>query len=175
MREKFKNLKVGKKLEKSYFTILGAFVVTLIVAIFGIAIMNRTLDVFYQESYTNTKLQLEIRKDIQMVGKNVLWAVTMEDAEKAQEKIDVAATYAGYVGTNVEALEKNFDDEFEEKSDHDNGNNVDDDEEEDNEETKAIREALAAGSIRRNKKETKSLEVKENISIKQVGECICFV
>ena len=77
----------------------------------------------------------------------------------------------------IQALqeEKNFDDEFEEKSDNDNGNNEDDDEEEDNEETKAIREALAAGSIRRNKKETKSLEVKDNISIKQVGECICFV
>ena len=111
MREKLKNLKVGKKLEKSYFTILGAFVVTLIVAIFGIAIMNRTLEVFYQESYTNTKLQLEIRKDIQMVGKNVLWAVTMEDQAKSQEKIDVATTYAGYVGTNVEVLEQNFDNE----------------------------------------------------------------
>ena len=111
MREKFKNLKVGKKLQNSYFAILGVLIVTVIVAVGGTVTINGMLNSFYAKSYQNTKLQLEIRKDIQMVGKNVLWAVTMEDAEKAQEKIDVAATYAGYVGTNVEALEKNFDDE----------------------------------------------------------------
>ncbi len=110
MREKFKDLKVGKKLQNSYFAILGALIVTVIVAIGGIVTINGMLNSFYAKSYQNTKLQLEIRKDIQMVGKNVLWAVTMEDQEKAQEKIDVAATYAGYVGSNVEALEKNFDD-----------------------------------------------------------------
>lgn len=108
MREKLKNLKVGKKLQKSYFSILAAFIVTLILAIIGLVTINIKFNSFYAESYTNTKLQLEIRKDIQMVGKNVLWAVTMEDAAKAQEKIDVAATYAEYVGTNVTALEKNF-------------------------------------------------------------------
>ena len=108
MREKLKNLKVGEKLRKSYFTILAAFVVTLIVALVGIGSMNAMQKSFYKKSYTNTKLQLEIRKDIQMVGKNVLWAVTMEDEKKAQEKMEIASTYAGYVGDNVKALEANF-------------------------------------------------------------------
>lgn len=108
MREKLKDLKVGKKLQKSYFTILGAFILTLILAIIGLGTINTKLKSFYEKSYRNTQLQLEIRKDIQMVGKNVLWAVTMEDKEKAQEKIDVAATYAEYVGNNVVALEENF-------------------------------------------------------------------
>lgn len=111
MKERLKDLKVGKKLQNSYFTILGALVITLIAAIVGIVTIDGKLNVFYEESYRNTQLQLEIRKDIQMVGKNVLWAVTMGDQAKAQEKIDVAATYAGYVGTNVEALEQNFDNE----------------------------------------------------------------
>lgn len=111
MRERLKDLKVEKKLQSSYFAILGVLVLTLIVAIGGIVTINGKLNSFYKESYRNTQLQLEIRKDIQMVGKNVLWAVTMEDQAKAQEKIDVAATYAGYVGTNVEALGQNFDNE----------------------------------------------------------------
>lgn len=109
MKERLKNLKVGEKLKKSYFTILAAFVVTLLVALVGIGSMNAMQKSFYEKAYKNTKLQMEIRKDIQMVGKNVLWAVTMEDEKKAQEKMEVAFTYAGYVGNNVEALEKNFD------------------------------------------------------------------
>ena len=76
----------------------------------------------------------------------------------------------------IQALqeEKDFDDEFEGKSDGERDNDEEEGEENDDEETKAIREALAAGSIRRNRKETKSLEVKDNISIKQVGEFIRF-
>ena len=109
MKERLKNLKVGEKLKKSYFTILAAFVVTLLVALVGIGSMNAMQKSFYEKAYKNTKLQMEIRKDIQMVGKNVLWAVTMEDEKKAQEKMEVASTYAGYVGNNVEALKKNFD------------------------------------------------------------------
>lgn len=108
MREKLKDLRVGKKLQRSYFTILFAFILTLFLAIVGLATINAKLKSFYEESYRNTQLQLEIRKDIQMVGKNVLWAVTMKDEEKAQEKIDVATTYAENVGNNVVALEQNF-------------------------------------------------------------------
>lgn len=108
MREKLKDLKVKQKLQKSYFTIQAAFILTLILAIVGLATINVKLKSFYEESYRNTQLQLEIRKDIQMVGKNVLWAVTMEDETKAQEKIDIATTYAENVGNNVAALEENF-------------------------------------------------------------------
>ena len=108
MREKLKDLKVKQKLQKSYFTILGAFILVLFLAIVGLVVINVKLQSFYVKSYRNTQLQLEVRKDIQVVGKNVLWAVTMEDKEKAQEKIDVAATYAEYVGDNIAELEKNF-------------------------------------------------------------------
>lgn len=111
MKEKLKNLKVAKKLQQSYFTILAAFTLTLIVAIVGLVSINLKFKSFYVTSYKNTQLQLEIRKDIQVVGKNVLWAITMEDDSKSQEKMDTASTYAGYVGSNVEALEKNFDNE----------------------------------------------------------------
>lgn len=109
--EKFKNYKVGEKLRKSYNIILIAFVVTLVVAILGISLINSRVTQFYQVSYRNTQLQLEIRRDVQLVGKNVLWAITMDDAQGTQEKVDAAATYATRVGENVDALVSNFDDE----------------------------------------------------------------
>lgn len=111
MREKLKDLKVEKKLQTSYFTILGALVVTLILAIVGLVTINLKLKSFYEESYKNVHLELEIRKDIQMIGKNVLWAVTFEDEEKAQEKIEVAETYGEYLAANVPTLIENFDNE----------------------------------------------------------------
>lgn len=109
MKEKLKNLKVAKKLQQSYFTILVAFVLTLLVAIVGLVSINLKFKAFYETSYKNTQLQLEIRKDIQVVGKNVLWAITMEDETQSQEKMDLASTYAESVGKNVEILEGNFD------------------------------------------------------------------
>ena len=111
MREKPKNLKVAKKLQQSYFTILSAFVLTLLVAIVGLVSINSKFKAFYQTSYQNNRLQLEIRNDIQLVGKNVLWAITMKDESNFQEKMDMASTYAGYVSSNIEALEQNFDNE----------------------------------------------------------------
>lgn len=108
MREKFKNFKVQTKLSKSYTLILIALAITLALSLIGIIAINGKMRVFYQKSYKNTKLQLEIRRDIQLVGKNVLWAVTMKEQDKIQEKINDAATYAERVGTNVEALEQNF-------------------------------------------------------------------
>ena len=108
MKERFKNLKVQKKLSESYTVILIAFAITLVISIIGIMVINGRMRTFYEKSYKNTKLQLEIRRDIQLVGKNVLWAVTMTDKDKVQEKMNDAATYAERVGTNVELLEQNF-------------------------------------------------------------------
>lgn len=108
MRENFKNFKVQTKLSKSYTLILIALAITLALSLIGIIAINDKMRVFYQKSYKNTKLQLEISRDIQLVGKNVLWAVTMKEQDKIQEKINDAATYAERVGTNVEALEQNF-------------------------------------------------------------------
>ena len=46
MRERLKDLKVEKKLQSSYFAILGVLVLTLIVAIGGIVTINGKLNSF---------------------------------------------------------------------------------------------------------------------------------
>ena len=111
MQEKLKNYKVNKKLSYAFSIIIIGFVLTLLIAGGGMVFMNAHVKSFYEKAYANTSLQLEIRKDIQMVGKHVLWAVTEEDDAGTQEKIETAEIYAGYVAENIALLQENFDNE----------------------------------------------------------------
>ncbi len=111
LRRKLKDMKVGKKLLMSYSVILVAMVIALIIAIGGITMINGQVKTFYNESYENTRLQLEIKKDIQMVGKYVLWALTTEDSATVFAKVTSAENYTKNTGKNVEALKENFPDQ----------------------------------------------------------------
>lgn len=110
LERSMKDLPVEGKLKYSFKMIIIAFIITLVVAIGGITIINTQLMNFYQKYYTNTKLQLEIRKDMQIIGKNVLWAITSEDEAMTAEKIDTANTYANNVAENIDAIKENFKD-----------------------------------------------------------------
>ncbi len=63
---------------------------------------------FYTTAYRNDVTQMEIRKDIQLIGKMVLWSLTTDDAAVTSEKLDLADQYAESVATNVALLEKSF-------------------------------------------------------------------
>lgn len=109
MTEKLRNLKVDRKLKKSFSTLLIAFVMAAVFAIGGLAMIHANIKRFYNESYQNMALQLEIRKDIQLTGKYVLWAITVTDEEREKILRDVT-TYAKRVEDNVYALEASFSD-----------------------------------------------------------------
>ena len=109
MKKKLKNLSVGKKLQVSFRTILSAFIFAAVFALAGIAMINANLNRFYKESYKNTQLQLEIRRDIQLEGKNILWAITATDSTQ-KDKISAAETYAQRVEENLQALSESFSD-----------------------------------------------------------------
>ena len=108
MRERLKNLKVGKKLQYSFNKILLMFVITIVVAIASILLINMKMSSFYKESYANEKYQLEIRKDVQVVGKTVLWATTTTDETITAQKVSDAETYGDNIATNLAALSENF-------------------------------------------------------------------
>lgn len=105
---KLKNLKVGQKLKHSYVNIFRAVAVIIAVAIIGVGFISYLVSSFYNEHYTNTALQLEIKKDIELIGKNVLWTTTTNGEEKIAELLATIEEHAGYVAKNVEKLEKNF-------------------------------------------------------------------
>ncbi len=110
MKKMLKDMKVAKKLRTSYLVILGSFVISLVVAIVSILVMNGKQNAFYEVSYRNEQLQLEIRTDVQLIGKNVLWAITSQQGTGVKEKNNQIAVYIQRMQENITELEANFED-----------------------------------------------------------------
>lgn len=108
--EKLRNDKIWIKLKSAFTVVFRTFIAAAAVALVGVAIINASVKNFFSESYKNERLQLEIRRDLEMSGKNVLWAITTSDGTE-QQKLDDAITYAERAEQNVKALSESFDDE----------------------------------------------------------------
>ncbi len=109
--EKLKNMKVGKKINSGFKIALACLVIAIVVGMVGMIFINSQLKKYEEKYYTNNDLQLEIRKDLQMVGKQVLWSLTTKDKNTTADRLLVAEEYAGYIDANLAALAANFDDE----------------------------------------------------------------
>lgn len=92
-----------------YYSHCNAMVVSLV----SIVMMNVDTYKFYKQAYANSTLQMEIRKDIQLVGKYILWSMTTDDTASTQSYLNSAQQYADQVGKNVTTLEKSFHDKKE--------------------------------------------------------------
>ncbi len=110
MEEFYRKLKVGMKLKYAFTTVIVTFAVAMVVSLVSIVKMNVDTYKFYKEAYANSTLQMEIRKDIQLVGKYILWSMTTDDASSTQSYSNLAQKYADQVGKNVTALEKSYND-----------------------------------------------------------------
>lgn len=104
MRQFLKNKKVGSKLQIAFGCIIAVLVVLIIVAVIGITIINNKLSDFYNRPYVVTGTQMEMRKNVQYVAKQLLWAMTTDDLTQTQEHINEATTYAQYVAENLQTL-----------------------------------------------------------------------
>lgn len=110
MEEFYRKLKVGMKLKYAFTTVIVTFAVAMVVSLVSIVMMNVDTYKFYKEAYANSTLQMEIRKDVQLVGKYILWSMTTDDASSTQSYFNLAQKYADQVGKNVTALEKSYND-----------------------------------------------------------------
>lgn len=108
IEEFYRKLKVGTKLKYAFTTVIVTFAVAMVVSLVSIVMMNVDTYKFYKEAYANSTLQMEIRKDVQLVGKYILWSMTTDDASSTQSYFNLAQKYADQVGKNVTALEKSF-------------------------------------------------------------------
>lgn len=111
MERMFKNLKVGKKLQYGFGIILSIFIVTIIIAVVSSLLVQHDFKVFYEEAYNDSVRQMEIRKDLQMVGKMVLWSMTTEDESRAKSYLKNAESYGQDIATNVAKLKETFSNE----------------------------------------------------------------
>ena len=110
MEEFYRKLKVGMKLKYAFTTVIVTFAVAMVVSLVSIVMMNVDTYKFYREAYANSTLQMEIRKDIQLVGKYILWSMTTDDTASTQSYLNSAQQYADQVGKNVTTMEKSFHD-----------------------------------------------------------------
>lgn len=110
MEEFYRKLKVGMKLKYAFTTVIVTFAVAMVVSLVSIVMMNVDTYKFYREAYANSTLQMEIRKDIQLVGKYILWSMTTDDTGSTQSYLNSAQKYADQVGKNVTTLEKSYND-----------------------------------------------------------------
>ena len=110
IEEFYRKLKVGTKLKYAFTTVIVTFAVAMVVSLVSIVMMNVDTYKFYKEAYANSTLQMEIRKDVQLVGKYILWSMTTDDARSTQSYFNLAQKYADQVGKNVTTLEKSYND-----------------------------------------------------------------
>lgn len=110
IEEFYRKLKVGTKLKYAFTTVIVTVAVAMVVSLVSIVMMNVDTYQFYREAYANSTLQMEIRKDIQLVGKYILWSMTTENTGSTQSYLNSAQQCADRVGKNVTALEKSFND-----------------------------------------------------------------
>lgn len=67
------------------------FMIAIAVAFVSIIIMNVNTKQFYAQAYTNSVRQMEIRKDVQMTGKNILRAAITANMLKPIKEIQKAS------------------------------------------------------------------------------------
>ena len=110
IEEFYRKLKVGTKLKYAFTTVIVTLAIAVVVSLVSIVKMNVDTYKLYKEAYANSTLQMEIRKDIQLVGKYILWSMTTDDTGSTQSYFNLAQKYADQVGKNVTTLEKSYND-----------------------------------------------------------------
>lgn len=111
MEQKIRNMKVEKKLKYSFRIVIILFSVALMASIIGTTIISLSMNSFYKKAYTNSTLQMEIRKDTQVVAKQLLWSLTTDSKVQTLEHLDEADAYAVKVHDNVVKLADNLGDQ----------------------------------------------------------------
>ncbi len=108
MEEKLRHVSIEKKLRYGFTSVLIATAIIFIAAIASLTTVLVQFRSFYTTAYHNDVLQMEIRKDLQMIGKMVLWSLTTDDTALTNEKLDLADQYAAGLATNLDALEASY-------------------------------------------------------------------
>lgn len=108
MKEFIRNKKIGKKLQFSFGAVMSIFVVTIAAVIICIMMINNKMENFYNKPYVNSVKQMEIRKEIQYAGKQILWAMTTDNEKETEEHLKEAEEFSKRAANNIEELKANF-------------------------------------------------------------------
>lgn len=108
IEEFYRKKKVGDKLKYAFGTVIVTFMFAMLMAFIAIILMNADTKKFYEEAYMSSVAQMEIRKDVQLVSKNILWALTVDNTGAVQSYLSAADQAAQKVESNVEELRQSY-------------------------------------------------------------------
>lgn len=103
-----KDLKIKKKISRTFTIVLALFVVTVITAIFGLTYGGRQFKDFYEYSYTLSNKTLDIRRGIQTSIKALGLSMLTEDPADSENYIEEAETQMNAVRDGLQWLSDNY-------------------------------------------------------------------
>lgn len=104
MREKIKNMKVGRKLLLSYAIILALYVLTVASALLGLNKVADTLDTFYDMPFQTVNTAASMRAGIQGVARCFL-SVDASEGEVRKDYLEEAQTFINSIEEGLPVLE----------------------------------------------------------------------
>ncbi len=107
--DKLRNLPVNAKLKTAFNKVSVAFMFSLIVSAIGVGFLFLLLNDFFNVQYANNNLQMEIRKNLQLVDKNLLWATNSSSVSETKEKLANVINYSDILTRQVDTLIQEFD------------------------------------------------------------------
>ena len=97
---------VRGKIRVSILCVIAVFVFAILFSIIGTVTTNTQFQNFYSESYACSVKQMQIRKDMQYMGKNLMWAITHSDPVEIEERTAMAAETLVTLKSSIEELKQ---------------------------------------------------------------------
>ncbi len=101
VKQKFEDLSISKKLQRSIQVPAISFIVALIFSIAAIAFIGSNFNRFYNNSYAVVNTQWKMQKNLDTASINILLACTSYDSNSTEE-------YVATAKSEIEALNKNY-------------------------------------------------------------------
>lgn len=104
----YRNLKIKHKLILSFSLIIVFFIIILIISINSVISIEGKIHSFYYTEHENSLTQMEIRKNIEQLDKEILMAINNSNKEKNAEYKESIDKSIGLVINDTNKLKKNF-------------------------------------------------------------------
>lgn len=108
LREKLEKKKIEEKFRISFIVILVIIGFTLAFIMLAMGSISWRMKVFYEVHHQNVVTQMEARKDMQALGKSVMWALMTEEEEEVKKQIENANSCIESLKEEIAFLNKNF-------------------------------------------------------------------
>ena len=104
IEKKLKDKNIKLKLDSSFRVIILTFVLTIVVAVVGLAAIIFQYLSFYNTYYEQDMLQMQISRDVESIGKNVLWSLNTMDETEANKQLASAQETVTRVDNEIQEL-----------------------------------------------------------------------